>query len=638
MPTTEERARKNLRRGQKILFSEGLIIVLSGVLILNFIPMFSDTLTGQFTLAVSVAGVLPVIWRALTALLAKRVTIDLLAGIAVVATLLHGDYLSAVFINLMLASAEILDLYVARRTGDAISLLLKLRPAKVKVKEGDSVKEIPLEKVKVGDSVVIEAGERVPVDGAVISGTASLNQSALTGESALSEKTPGSPVYSATLVEAGSLLVRAERVGDDTTLAKIIALVDEASRAKTKTESIANRFSVWYIVSVLLVSGIVFYLTRNITLILGILLVTCADDIAVAIPLGFTVAIAKAARHGIVIKGAAVLERLREIKIFVTDKTGTLTRGITQVAGIVPFPGVSEGEILAAASVTAAESKHPMAQATVKFLKEKGMELSAPDEAHEVPGFGLTAKKSGHTYAQGKTAYLLSQGIRIGSAEENKIKESQAKGESVTVLSLDGRALGFISFADSVRSHARGVIEETRRLGVRRWFMLTGDNEFAAERVAKLVGVDKYFANLKPEEKLSVIEKLKGSAGAIAMLGDGVNDAPALALADVSFAMGAIGSDAAIETADIALMHDDLKRVPEAMLLSRETLRIVKQNFAIWAATNVVGLVLVFTGVIGPVGAAAYNFLTDFLPIMNVFRIWFLRINRHAYEAFEGGK
>ncbi len=623
----------NSNRLRSTVFTEFLIAILFATLLVNFIKIFPKDIVSGVTVLVSAIGIMPVVWRAFAALFEKRITIDLLASIAVIATFLHGDYVSAVFINLMLAFANLFDLITQRKTQDTISHLLKFRPAVVKIQSGDKVTDVPLENVKVGDLIVLQSGDRVPVDGTVVLGTASLNQATLTGESALVDKEVGSEVFSATLVEAGSLTVKAKKVGNDTTLAKMISLVDEASRAKTKTETIANRFSAWYIFGTLLLSLVVYLLTNNLTMVIGLLLVTCADDIAVAIPLGFTVAISKAARHGIIIKGAMVMEKLSEIKVFVTDKTGTLTKGITSVTGVVTFNGTDESKLLEAAGICAAGSKHPVAQAIKKHLKERKIAIIAPDEVHEKPGFGLSAKKNIHSYLQGKATYLIEEGVHMGVEEDKRIKEFQKKGESVTVFAIDGKLAGLISFEDQVRPHAKNVIIETKELGVRSWYMLTGDNEFVAERVGKLVGVDKYFSNLKPEDKLQKLKEFKKEPGMIAMVGDGVNDAPALALADVSFAMGVIGSDAAIETADIALMHDDLKRISEAMLLSKETLRIVKQNFAIWALSNIVGLSLVFTGVIGPVGASAYNFLTDFLPIMNVFQIWFLKINKHTYET-----
>lgn len=635
MQTLEVRVKKAKTHEKKIIFTEVLIFILLATLISQSLHFWNKNINDSLVLAVSVIGVLPVVYRALEALFEKRITIDLLASIAVITALSHGEVVSAVFINLMLASAELFELITARKTSDTISHLLKLRPTVVRVKEEGSIKEIPLEQVKVGDLVVVESGDRAPIDGIVVSGNASLNQSAITGESALSDKKIGDKIFSATLVADGSLVVKAEKVGDDTTLAKMISLVDEASRAKTRTETIADRFSTWYILGSLALSIIIFLITRNITLILGILLVTCADDIAVAIPLGFTVAISKAARHGIIIKGATVMEKLRDIKVFVTDKTGTLTRGITKVTNMIPFGIISEDELLKALGICAALSKHPIAREIARYLKEKGRTLEVPDKVHEQPGFGLSAEKNGHKYLQGKTTFLISEGIKINSNESERIKEFQGKGESVTAVAIDGKLAGIVTFEDQLRPNVKEVIKETRELGVKRWFMLTGDNEFVAERVAKKVGVDKYFANLKPEDKLSKVKSLKDESGNIAMIGDGVNDAPALALSDVSFAMGAIGSDAAVEAADIALMHDDLKRVPEAMLLSKETLRIVKQNFTIWAVSNVVGLTLVFAGVIGPVGASVYNFLTDFIPIANIFQIWFLKINRHTYEAAE---
>ena len=616
----------------KILFNQILIGVLAFALIINL--TYKSYLEETFLIVLSYIAVAPVVYSALRALIKKKITIDLLASIALVFTFIQGEWVSAVFINLMLASARLFSAYTERRTENIISHLLKLRPSTVTMQVGETVKDIPLEDVKVGDHIIVESGNRIPVDGTVFQGEASIDQSTLTGESQPVSKKSGDQVFSSTLNTYGSIIVKVEKVGADTTLEKMITLVDEASRAKTKTETMADKFSAWYIVIMLVGSFIIYIVTKDLNIVLGVLLVTCADDIAVAVPLGFTVAIAKAAKHGIIVKGSAVMEKVRNIDVFVTDKTGTLTRGASKIVETKKYSNITDDELYRILSICVADSKHPTSIAIANYLKEKEVSLLAPDEVNEYPGDGILVKKDGITYAEGKLAFIKRLGAEVSAEIELDIRNAEKTGLSVSVLSRENIIIGYLSYEDDIKKYVKESIEETKEMGVKSWFMLTGDNEYVAHRVAEKVGIDEFKANLVPEDKLNEIKKLKAKGLKIAMMGDGVNDAASLALADVSFAMGAIGSDASIEAADITLMHDDVRRVPEAMLLSKESIRIVKQNFAIWAVSNVVGLFLVFSGRIGPMGASLFNFITDFLPILNVFQIYYLKINKHTYDEF----
>ena len=616
----------------KIIFNEILIGALALVLVINFVyaPHFIKTLL----IILSYIALAPVVYSAAKALWSRQITIDLLASIALVFTFIQGEWVSAVFINLMLASARLFSAFTERRTENILSHLLKLRPSMVTVQANGTVQDIPLEQVKIGDMVVVETGNRVPIDGVVIHGEASIDQSTLTGESQAVAKKVGDKVFSSTLNTFGSLIVRAEKVGEDTTISKMILLVDEASRAKTKTETLANKFSAWYIFVMLIGSVVIFLVTKNLDMVLGVLLVTCADDIAVAVPLGFTVAIAKAAKHGIVVKGSAVMERVRNIDIFVTDKTGTLTRGASKVSGIKTYNGVTVEEFNEMLSTCVADSKHPTSLSIAHYLKGISVALMAPDEVKEYPGDGIMVKKDGVSYTEGKLSFIKRLGVKVSPEFEVEVRKEEEKGLSVSIVSREKEIAGYISYEDDLKKYVKESIAETKEMGVKKWVMLTGDNEYVAHRVAEKVGVDEFKANQTPEGKLNEIKRLKATGAKIAMRGDGVNDAASLALADVSFAMGAIGSDASIEAADITLMHDDIRRVPEAMLLSKESIRIVKQNFAIWIISNSLGLFLVFGGYIGPMGASLYNFITDFLPILNIFQIYYLKINKHAYDEF----
>lgn len=609
-------------------FDIGLSFVLVTALVFQMIPAWRAAALSTYVLAtLSVIGLAPVFWSAVRAMARRKITIDLLASIALIFSLVGHEWVSAVFVNLMLACARIFGRATELRTKHTIEHLMKLRPERVKVQRNGMIVEEGIGVVRSGDLIVIEAGDRIPVDGTVVSGDASVNQATITGESALAQKKQGDVVLSSTLNECGSLLVRADHVGADTMLAKIIALVSQASTRKGSIQRVADRFSTWYIVISLVGSGVLYALTRNLNFVLSVLLVTCADDIAVAIPLGFTVAIAHAARRGVLIKGADIVERLTKIKTFVTDKTGTLTRGDSRVVAVELFGGAQERDVLYGGALCAINSRHPTSVAMVAYLKRQKISFPAPDSFEEIPGEGIAAVKDGHRWFAGKMETLAAHGTVVDARDITRINDIRLRGKSVTCLSRDGKLIGGFVFEDDLRPSAVAAMRETKALGIQSWIMLTGDNEIVAAQIARQTSIDEFHANLKPGDKLELIERIKKKSGPLAMIGDGVNDAAALALADVSFAMGGIGADATIEASDITLMHDDLRRIPESMELSQETMRIARQNFWIWGITNALGLALVFGGVIGPMGAAAYNFITDFFPIANSFQLYTIRLN-----------
>jgi Cd2+/Zn2+-exporting ATPase len=620
------------KQSGKSWFSDRLIyldIALSALFVFGLVVDISRLLPASqsvnFLIFLSILGTLPIIASALRALHKRRLTIDLLASIALVFSLVAKAWYSAVFINLMIASARIFERYTANRTRNIIRQLLKRKPLKVKVQFNHDVKIIPIEEVKIGDLIVIESGDQIPVDGIVVSGQGAINQATLTGESEPVLKKPGDEVYSATVNESGSFIIKTEKIGENTTLAKIIRLVDAASRMKTAEESVADKFVTWYIVLTLIGSTVIYFSTRNVNLVLSLLLVVCADDIAISVPLSFTGAIARAAKEGAVVKGAIFLESLSRVKTLITDKTGTLTRGRPQVIAIEPV-GISDIEFLKLLGMAETYSKHPTAKATIQYLKLKNIPVILPESFEEIPGEGICVQYQKNTVCAGKIDYLKQQGVEITADFEKIAMIAKDSGASITSLGVNNKFSGIIFFEDQLRPFARAIVKHTKEFGVERWVMLTGDNERVASKVAQEVGIDVFKANLKPEDKVRAIAELKKQYGPVAMIGDGVNDAAALAAADLSIAMGAIGSDAAIETADIALMSDNLRVIPKLMDLSEITLSIVNQDFWIWGITNTLGVFLVLAGVLGPIGASFFNFVTDFIPIMNSLKIIKVRL------------
>ncbi len=600
------------------------IVVLSAfVLTANLFHIFIGNLNTIIFSGVAITGLLPVLFSAGRALINRKLTIDLLASIALIFALLNNEFHSAVFISLMLASARFFAYFTKARTKRAIQSLLKLKPAKVLIKtDSQGILEKPIEEVKINDLVIVEAGERIAVDGVVVEGSASVDQSSLTGESEPAAKTVGDEVFSSTLNVAGSLLVKTTKIGQDTTFAKILKLIEESQKGKAPISSVTEKFINFYILFTLSGSILLYFLTQNLSLVLAVLLVTCADDLAIAIPLAFTATIGTAAKRGIIIKGASFIEGLPKVKLMIFDKTGTLTKGKPRVQQIFVFKNYSEEKILSILGGLSAESNHPTPRAIYKFIREKNIKIAEIDQLHEEVGFGVGGLVDGKKFLAGNTKFLENHGVVFSKEEQLLIQKEKSLGRMLVALGLDDFLVGFLSLSDSIRPQASHVIKELKKLGVERMVILTGDNEKVAGEVAKEIGITEFQANLLPQDKVDFVKNSLNKKYKVGMLGDGVNDAASLVLADVSFAMGTIGSDAAIEAADVALMKDDLRNVVEAIQMSQKTMKIINQDLILWGIINFIGLILVFIGLLGPSGAAAYNFLTDFFPPLNSLRLF----------------
>ena len=603
------------------------IVILSVfVLIANLFHVFIGNLNTIIFLGVAVIGLLPVLFSAIRALINRKLTIDLLASIALIFALLSKEFHSAVFISLMLASARFFAYFTEKRTKNAIRGLLKLRPTKVLVKtDNQGILEKPIEEVKINDLVIVEAGERIAVDGIIMEGSASVDQSSLTGESESMAKTAGDEVFSSTLNVSGSLLVKTTKVGEDTTFAKILRLIEESQKGKAPISSVTEKFVNFYILITLFGSIALYIFTHNLFLILSVLLVTCADDLAIAIPLAFMATIGTAAKKGIIIKGASFIEGLPKVKLMIFDKTGTLTEGKPKIRQIFVFKNFSEEKFLSILGGLNAESNHPTAKAIYNFIKQKNIKISEIKQIHEEAGYGIGGLVGGKRFLAGNTKFLENHGVVFKKEEQSLIQEEKSQGRMLVALGMEDYLIGFLSLSDSIRPHAFQTIKELKKLGIERMVILTGDNEVVAKEVANELEINEFQANLLPQDKVDFVKKSLNKNYKVGMLGDGINDAASLALADVSFVMGAIGSDATIEAADIALMKDNLKDMIDAIQMSKSTMKIVNQNLILWGIINSIGLILVFAGFLGPSAAAAFNFLTDFIPPSNSLRLFKFR-------------
>jgi Cd2+/Zn2+-exporting ATPase len=619
-----------MKKLKLINFDYFLLASLTIIIIGHYSRIIPRNFDEFFITFFSCIATLPVLISTYKSIRNKKISVDLLASIALLVSLLNKEWASAVFINLMLTSARIFASYTETRSQNAIQSLLKLRPDKVKIKNGKNIIEIEISKIKQGDLIVIELGDRIPVDGIVVSGSAEIDQSSLTGESIPISKGKGDKVFSSTLNASGSLIIKAEKVGKDTTFEKLIKLVADSQDNKIGIKTFADKFTSWYIMLTVVGAVALYFFSSDLRLVLAVLLVTCADDIAVAIPMAFSAAIGSAARNGIIVKGGEFFEGLNKVKTILIDKTGTITKGKLKIGGVYSLGVFDKLEILKMAAIADCFSEHPVAKAISDYANEQKVEFEKPEKFEEISGMGSTAEYKNKTIFCGREKFFDQAGMKIPDEQKKALEKIKKEGDSLLLVSYDNILVGYIKYSDEIKEDAKEAIFRLKELGVENIVMLTGDNEVVAQKIAKKAGIDSFHANLLPEDKIKFVKEYVGKKnGKVAMIGDGVNDAASLALSDVGIAMGVIGTDTAIEAADIALMKDNLLKVPEAFELSKLVIKISRQDFLIWGVLNTTGLVLAFTRVIGPESAAAFNFITDFVPILNSLRLFGYKISKN---------
>lgn len=608
---------KDLQNLHLLHFNGNLFVVLVIALVAHYTRIVPPTVDAYILITVATIAVVPVIWRTIQVLKSKRMSIDLLVIVALIASIAAGELPSAVFIALMLTSARMLAIATENRARNAIKSLLKLKPKVIRVKVGDQIKEIAPEQVNKGDIVVVELDERIPVDGVIIEGNATVDQSSLTGESLPLSKKAGDNVFSSTFVVSGSLIIRAEKVGKETTLEKIIDLVEKSETNKSTISIFSDRLAIYYSVTVVFATVLIYFFTHNLSLILSVILIVSAEDIAVAIPLAFVAAIGHAAKRGAIIKGGNFLEGLKNVQVLIVDKTGTLTKGKLKVEDLFIFDQWEKNQVLSFAGTISNQSNHPAAKAILRYTEEQNSKPTLSSKFEEKSGQGMEALINGKKITIGRLSYLQEEHVTITPHQLHDIQREKDRGVNTTLVAYDGQLIAFFALADEIKPGVKEVLSELKTLGVSRIVMLSGDNEKIAERVAKQVGITDYHANLLPEDKIFYLKKYLSSRYKVMAAGDGVNDAALLSAADIGIAMGGIGADATIESADIVLMQDDLSKLPELIKLSRFTLSVARQDLIIWAIINALGLFLVFSGILLPTGAAMYNFIGDFPPLLN---------------------
>lgn len=533
--------------------------------------------------ALMIAAAALAAWRivrsAARALRAGVVGIDLLVSAAAIGAVLIGDFWEAAAVTFLFTVGHALEAQTLARTRSALTELVDLTPTTALLYRDGVQEEVPATAVTPGQHVLVKNGARVPVDGEVVSGRGTVDESSITGESIPAEKGPGDEVWAGTVAHGGLLEVRADGVGNDTTLARIIRRVEDAQDDMARTAAFIDRFSAWYTPAIIVLALVAGLLTRDVRLALTLLVIGCPGALVISIPVAIVAGIGRGARDGVLIKGGEHLEAAARVTAVALDKTGTLTEGRPELTDVVVLrPGLTRADVLTWAARAEAGSEHPLARPIVEAARAEGLAVDGlPDHTEPVAGLGVRAHLDGHEVWVGRPD-ATTPPVALAA-----VAELGGAGRTGMVVILDGEVIGVVAVADRLRPGAADMVLELRAAGIRHVAMLTGDSPAVARAMAAGLGLDDVRAGLLPEDKLTAVRDLQAAGHVVAMVGDGVNDAPALAVADIGVAIG--GTAVAIETADVALMGTDLRRLPEAISLARRTVRVMHQNIAIALAT-----------------------------------------------------
>lgn len=589
-----------------------------------------------FYLIAYVAGGYEVATHAIPGLLHGKFDTDVLMLAAATGAAILGEWAEGAFLLFLFSLAHVGEHYALDRARNAVSALGALMPRSAQVKRGERLVETPVEQVEIGDVVLVRPGDRIPVDGQVARGVGTVDQSPITGESVPVNKGPGDEVFAGTVNQNASLEVTTTRLAADNTLSRVLQMVQEAQSQQSPSQQFAASFTRRFVPAVLvLVAAVILlppllgWMPLSESFYRGMLLLVAASPCALAIgtPAAVLAGIAQAARNGVLIKGGVHLENLGTLRVMAFDKTGTLTEGRFQVTDVVPLNGASEAEVLQVAGAVEQQSNHPLAVAVVAAAQARGLELPPSEGLENIAGRGVRSQVNGQPVLIGSLAWFQeTAGESLDPRLVETITQLEAAGRSTLAVAVNGRILGVVGLADQPRPGVQATLTKLLELGVRKLVMLTGDNAQVAQRIGREVGVTDVRAGLLPGDKLTAIQALEREYGAIAMTGDGVNDAPALAMATVGIAMGGAGTAVALETADVALMADDLGRLPFAVGLSRASRRIIVQNLAI--ALGVIA-VLIFTSVLGWVqlsGAVILHEGSTIVVVLNALRLLTYRL------------
>lgn len=608
------------KRYRKLLLQfNSIMAALSGLaLALSFI--FKSSFEGKlfliFTLIAAASAGFPIIYDSLKMIFKGKINVGLLVSTAIIASIVIREFQAAAIVAFIMMAGEFLENLTVARASMAIKGLLEITPTKATVRRDGKDEEASVSELNPEDVILVKSGERIPVDGVVTGGSSCIDQATITGESIPVAKETGDEVFAGTLNQIGALEIKVTKTGKDTTLGQIVRLVESAQKSTAPVERTADKFARYFVPISFLIAVIVYLLTGEIIRAITVLIVACPCALVLATPTAIIAGIGNAAKSGIVVKGGIHLENAGKLDLFAFDKTGTLTKGTAKLANIVPLDGKSENELLVLAATVEKFSEHPLAKAILREARERNLEVKDPEDFAVAAGFGVKARINGENITVGTRAFLAREGIKFDDVND-VIKSLEEEGRTVVLVSSGRKVLGLLGLEDAIRDGAADAVKNLQDLGIDRRVLLTGDNKMAARRVANVVGATEFHPELLPGDKMSLIKKWQGEGRKVAMVGDGINDSPALALADLGIAMGKKGTHIAVESAKVALMGDELDKLPYLVKLSRKTLRVIIQNIVFSTIINLLSVGLAGFGLISPVLGAFIHNGSSFLVVVN---------------------
>ncbi len=597
-----------------LIFSVVILVVVAGEWF-NLFEFIRDSVPLPFGAALVLLLGYPVFIKVVRATLKKRIVVHTLMAVGALAALVAGEWVTAVLVVFFMRVGDYAERFTTERSRDSLRSLTRMTPQVARVERNGEVQEIRALDVRIGEVVIVRPGEKIPIDGEVIGGQATINQAAITGESMPVEVGPGTSVFAGTIAELGVLRIRVTAVGGDTTFGRVIKMVEEAEMHRGDMQRLADKFAGYYLPVVAFIAVLTFVLSQDIMSVVAVLVVACACAIALATPVAILASVGAAAKRGVLIKGGKYIEILDRVDVVLLDKTGTLTLGQPMITDVVCVNDLSEEELLTLVVSAEQHSEHPLAEAVRKTATGRGINPVQITEFEAVPGKGVRARVGSKQVVVGN-ALLARQ-----SSEATAIGERlRSEGKTILLVEVNGETAGVLAAADTEREEVPEALQALARHGIKHIELLTGDNEQVASILASGLGLC-YQADLLPEDKIEIVRQYQARGLTVAMIGDGVNDAPALAQADVGIAMGAAGSDVAVDAAHVALMRDDWRLVPELFGISRRTMQVVRLNLGFTVVYNIVGISLAAFGILPPILAAAAQSLPDLGILANSTRL-----------------
>ncbi len=597
----------------------GIVFVLNSFIVDWFFAAGSTLSSASAMIGAIILGY-PIVVTAVRDLRVGRLSINELVAIAVLAAFASGDYQVAGVVAFFMLTGEIIETRTAEGARNSIESLIKLTPTKARriLKDG-SEEEVAASQLTVGDVIRIRPGDNVAADGVIVNGQGSLNQATITGESLPADKKAGDEVFAGTQNLNGVLEIKVTRAGEDTTLGRVRELIMAAEQTKLPIQKIVDQYMGYYTPLVLVIGGLVWAFTHDLNRVIAVFVVSCPCAFILATPTAMVAALSAAARLGILIKNVADIELAAKINAFIFDKTGTLTTGQLAVSRLAPIGEVKPAELLLLAASAERYSNHPTAKALATLAGEAGLPLAEPKDFVETAGRGVRAQVNGADVYVGRAQWLKDNGIDGGF--EKFVDLNETEGWSLIFIARNGQCVGWVGMQDKTRPEAAEALAELKANGVRRIAMVSGDRQVVATRVAAEIGCEEAKGDCLPQNKVEFVHAVKAKGYKVAVIGDGVNDAPALAAGDIGIAMGAAGSEVAIHSATIALMNNDLRRLPFLIKLSRSTRAVINQNFLFGVLFIVVGLTVTSFGYIGPIAASMLHVAGTLIVIFNSARL-----------------